>query len=874
MPADESSRPLLGDSDEVAHRASEERREEEGENAPLLSHGRGTPRYDGEEDHAPLSPASTSLRSIQSGNSSSSSTKGKSWASITAITGLSVTVLLIISVLFFAPAAVEEYSKQSMVIDPTSVSIDSFTNTGVRARVQADFQLDASKCKNSAIRTFGRLGTYIAHTVESEETDVKVYLPEYDNLLIGTATIPKVHASIRNGEVTHLDFLTDVEPAKTTDLQRIVNDWLSGRMTQLTLKGMVDVPLKSGLFHLGNKTISPTIVLEGHNIPNIPSYNITHINIEETNLMQARRRKAIIKRGMRADATIVIDNHYPITLSIPPLQFDILVQNCDVVDPYIMLAEASTGSVSVQPEKDIEVHAGGVIRELPSSLTQPCPSTTLSPLDVLVGEYMHGKDATIYVKGSKNPSPETPTWISDLISAITVPVPFPGRSFDGLIKNFTFADVHFGLPDPFAPPRSPESNPQISGTIAVFAKLPEEVNFGINVSNVRPTADIFYKDKKLGVMDIKEWQKAQSERIDATDDEVALLKIQSKIKNAPINITDQGVFQDVAQKILFGEGVTLEVRALVDVEAETVLGSLVVRELPGEGSVPVKAPANGGLKGALGGINPKVFDLKILDTGKTSLTLEGKVNFTNPTNYTATIPSFSIHILSNDSVIGLATVSNAEVILGNNTNLAVRVLWDPATLGDANSSTNARNLISQYISGWNTSITFQTYRDSIPLQPALGESLSKFPIEMEIPHLSSPHDGSGDDDDEDTPDHLRFIQGATFHIFSSSASFTIFSPLKETHIFIETINATAFYNHTEPVGTIVYDLPLEIPPGLSETPKLPVEWDPESIGYDRIRDALGGGLKLSAKAEVGVRLGKWAEQLWFEGEGIGAKIRL
>lgn len=297
--------------------------------------------------------------------------------------------------------------------------------------------------------------------------------------------------------------------------------------------------------------------------------------------MQAHRRKAIMKRGMRADATLVVNNHYPISLSVPPLQFDILVQNCDVVDPYIMLAEASTDLVNVQPESDIEVKAGGVIRELPSSLTKPCPSTTLSPLDVLVGEYMHGKDATLYVKGSKNPSPETPTWISDLISAITVPVPFPGRSFDGLIKNFTFADVHFGLPDPFADPRSPESNPQISGTIIVMAKLPKEVNFGINVSNVRPTANIFYKDKKLGVMDLKEWQKAQSERIDATEDEVALLKIQSKIKDAPINITDQGVFQDVAQKILFGEGVTLEVRALVDVKAETVLGSLVVRELPG-----------------------------------------------------------------------------------------------------------------------------------------------------------------------------------------------------------------------------------------------------------------------------------------------------
>jgi hypothetical protein len=263
MPVDESSQSLLGDADEATNPASEERHEEHGENAPLLSHDDGTPRYDGGEAHGFLSPATTSLRSIQSGDSNYTAAKGKSWASITAITGLSVTVLLIISGLFFSPAVVEEYSRQSMVIEPTGLSIDSFTSTGVRARVQADFQLDAAKCKSSAMRTIGRFGTYIAHTVESEETEVKVYLPEYDNLLIGTATVPKVHASIRNGEVTHLDFLTDVKPAEATDLKRIANDWLSGRMTQLTVKGMVEVPLKSGIFNLGNKTISPTIVLEG-----------------------------------------------------------------------------------------------------------------------------------------------------------------------------------------------------------------------------------------------------------------------------------------------------------------------------------------------------------------------------------------------------------------------------------------------------------------------------------------------------------------------------------------------------------------------------------------------------------------------------------
>src|SRR5690554_6573477 len=114
---DESSQPLLDDVDETANITSEEQHEEHRENAPLLSHGYDTPRYDGRAQGT-LSPATTSLRSVQSGDSSSSVAKGNSWASITAITCLSVSILLIISGLFFAPAVVEEYSKQSMAIEP------------------------------------------------------------------------------------------------------------------------------------------------------------------------------------------------------------------------------------------------------------------------------------------------------------------------------------------------------------------------------------------------------------------------------------------------------------------------------------------------------------------------------------------------------------------------------------------------------------------------------------------------------------------------------------------------------------------------------------------------------------------------------------
>lgn len=105
------------------------------------------------------------------------------------------------------------------------------------------------------------------------------------------------------------------------------------------------------------------------------------------------------------------------------------------------------------------------------------------------------------------------------------------------------------------------------------------------------------------------------------------------------------------------------------------------------------------------------------------------------------------------------------------------------------------------------------------------------------------------------------------HLITSTATFVLISPVA---LSITWISAVAIYNGTE-VGTIDYEYPFDLPAGSSTTPKLPVEW---TINNGVVRDALGGTLKLDAKADVGVRIGNWEKMVWFEGGGIGAKVRL
>jgi len=156
--------------------------------------------------------------------------------------------------------------------------------------------------------------------------------------------------------------------------------------------------------------------------------------------------------------------------------------------------------------------------------------------------------------------------------------------------------------------------------------------------------------------------------------------------------------------------------------------------------------------------------------------------------------------------------------------------------------------------------------DSIPGQSLLCKALSRFNATIAVPRLHIPGDAPGE--------KSHFIKDASFHFLSSTATFTLVSPLQFNTLYLDFVNATAFYNHTEPIGQILYDLPFAAPPGKSETPKLPVAWSLDSVGYGAVKKAIGGTLKLDTRATVDARLGNWKESLWYQGKGIGATIHL
>ena len=316
-------------------------------------------------------------------------------------------------------------------------------------------------------------------------------------------------------------------------------------------------------------------------LPSTPKYDIKKLNVHEV-------ANPSLPEGLHADVDITVFNHYPLTFTIPPLNFNVLVHGCPTDADNIFIANASTKEIQVRPNAALLIAAQATIRQLPNTLISTCPDSKSSPLDALLSRYMHGAETVVLIQGSSSPTSTTPQWLSELMASVVVPVPVTGHSLENFIEDFSMTDVHFSMPNPLADPNSPQANPRISATVRVQAKLPQEINFSIDVPHVRADADVFFKDKKLGRLDLRQWQNASSQ-VDGHEATHPKIIIESTIEQAPLNVTDNSVLSEVIQEMFFGrDNVMLGVKASVDAEISTVLGTIVARGIPATGTVPIR----------------------------------------------------------------------------------------------------------------------------------------------------------------------------------------------------------------------------------------------------------------------------------------------
>lgn len=606
----------------------------------------------------------------------------RSWPVIFAIGGLSVALILALVFGFATPAAVEEYVKEALSFEADNLSIESFTDTGVRARIQGTVWLDASKVHKKPVRDLGRFATYIAKEVESGESHVQVFLPDYDDALLGSAILPPIKINIRNGHYNWIDRVVDLEPGDVDGIRRVAHDFMDHKLHELRIKAVASVAVKSGLVS-AKQQVTQFLTLAGSEVPEMPKPELESLKVAQHHGPE----------GIKAWAKLSVPSNYPVSLDVPPMSFDVLLPDC--FDDYLLFATTTTEWIEVRPKKNISVAATGLMTRLPTSLTSACPGSSKSPLDEFITSYLRGKDATVFIRGGQQ-TPETPMWIGKLLRDTIVPVPLPVRPFDNTIKNFSLANVHFSLPE------DPAGRPVLSATVRVLVGLPKDMNFDIDVDRVRAFGSVYYEGEEMGKLDLSKWQEARSKKSDGD------LLVESQVVDAPLDITNEDVFARLVQKMVFKhQGVSLDVAVTVDVDATTALGSFVISGIPSKGKIFVNPPKTGGFK-------HKVGQISVVETTENKLTMEARVTITNPTDYYASMPRVDAELFVNGTKMGNAW-GGGNIKPGEN-EIVSYIAWDKTDVG--------AEFLSQFISGHNVSLT---------ISPGKLPGMPKIPMNITVP---------------------------------------------------------------------------------------------------------------------------------------------
>lgn len=86
-------------------------------------------------------------------------------------------------------------------------------------------------------------------------------------------------------------------------------------------------------------------------------------------------------------------------------------------------------------------------------------------------------------------------------------------------------------------------------------------------------------------------------------------------------------------------------------------------------------------------------------TTESSALMKATINITNPTEYSATVPSADFIILYNTTTVAHITTHDVSLVPGVNTGIPVDLLWSPLDAGGSDGVSAGHEMVSKYISG-------------------------------------------------------------------------------------------------------------------------------------------------------------------------------
>ncbi|OLL22552.1 hypothetical protein NEOLI_000755 [Neolecta irregularis DAH-3] len=758
------------------------------------------------------------------------------WNSLAAAAVLLVLAILLM-VGFVAPVVAHIYASEALDLDICNVAVKSINEHGIVLAIRSRIYVDTAKVHSTLIRVLGSLATAtFVRSASIKPTTLSVHLHTNDSFL-GSVTVPALSLKTKNRYEQFIQFESVVSLGDGHSTRSLAIDVLEGRTKKLDVDIFADVHIKAGILPYRRFALSNHFVTRNSNLPRIPEHHVERISITDSSKHAGEIEFA---------AWASIENPLPLTIAVPLLTFNTLIPECDP-DKTIKVANAFIHPLQVSSESKVHLKIQGQINDLPEVLTFPCKGTGISPIDHYLSSYLSGESISWLVQLEKNG--DLPLWLNTILQDLVVPIPIPGKKMEDLIHSISLTGVKIRLPSLTLP--GDAQPPLLSGVVEAIINTPEGVNLALDIDRVRPDVLLYDQQTAFARISCEEWSHATMK-----PGKRGYRRLVADMSDIPIEILDKPTFERFLRRILFEPTDRFEtfIQGTADVHIVTGLADFLVRKIPFQGMAGIK-----GFASFFRDLDAGVKSLRIVDSSGDSLAIDALVAIKNPTDYSFSISYLDVHFVTKGAVIGNGTLMDVEVRPGRNV-YSVKAQWAPHAHGGPDAVHKSLELLSSYISGHNESIALRFHRDSIPLMPNLSNAISSYEISVPMPKLLN----------QDEP----FVDSATFHLLTSSATFGFHNPFQTTPIMIKEIDGTAYYNGSI-TGTMQYDLPFAIDPGtISESPKLPVKWASDSIGYRAIRDALGGTLKLDGQAVVNISIGKFSLQLNITAASIDSHIRI
>lgn len=249
-------------------------------------------------------------------------------------------------------------------------------------------------------------------------------------------------------------------------------------------------------------------------------------------------------------------------------------------------------------------------------------------------------------------------------------------------------------------------------------------------------------------------------------------------------------------------------------------------------------------------VSVELGSVRLIDSKEGSLSLSVDVNITNPTNTTLYnyIEWIAFEINYMNTKIGKIGIRDFMLTETGNVSM-VLVLEEDAIFG----KTKLEEMVGRYISGQSPDIGIKGL--SVSESESVTAMLQNVQMDLGIPQLAS------------------LILDSTLHILLSEIELKVYNPIENEPIDITIIEGKASHDGVT-LGYVSGETHVTIPPGVSDTPGIPVTVARTGMGADILRKALNGELDVTTQALVKIGVGEFELTVLYEGAGMNTNIRL